>query len=707
MPQTATAQSYAGYPDYYSQQQQQQSQYYYPQGYQAQGTASRVTSQPQTATTAAAPTSATADNTHRTSGGSFDYAQAQAAYPSAYSQHQYMPQGRSSIPGHSSQWQGYPMASPSVPHGYSGQPGHYPMQPWQGGGYYPPGNQPPHTAPPAPTNKKTKKEAKDEYKGLGKRAPEAVDHVEPPVEKETKKGKKGKKEPEEKPIPKPPPKSHLHPPRQAQSAWQLFFTDELNKAKAAAAQGNSPGGTPLHAKLNVAQIAKDAGTAYANLDGEQKKYYAAKVQESKEQYARELKVWQATLTPEDIRVENAFRAQQRKEGKSRKGNLKDPNAPKKPLSAYFLFLKGIRENDDLRAKVWAEETETTKQSVLAAERWRSLSDDEKRVGPNPLGVVHRYHMLTIQPFLQQAERDKQDYEAARKVYEDEAAARARGEEYVHKTDPHAEASKIVPPIPLAAVTNEHGQTVSIDSIVAPPTPAVETQPQARAETTSLPDFAQFTNVSDEDTKPAETATFDQSMDDFQGFSDPLEDMDLSGLGAMTADGEQSHQQWDLTNLMGEQSGVQSKEQSADANVDVAPTMAEAVSESTELPSEPVAKTEPEIQQVATEAEGEMSVPDVGPSAQPASGAPTEEVSEMPQADAPPFIEDSNDAGPTEHSESAEQPSFGAGAGGEGVADDNAAANGTSHDAQSSPKTAEPAPSTEEPTMEPAGETDNQ
>lgn len=376
-PQTATAQQYSSYPDYYP---QQQSQYYYPQqSYQTPATSSRQGSQSQNAATATAPASAPLDTSHRNT--SFDYSQAQAAYPSAYSQHPYMQQGGRSSAAGASQWQGYSMPQSSVPHGYPGQQGHYPMQPWQGS-YYAPGVQAPHTAPPAPSTKKSKKEPKDEYKGLGKRVPEPVEAE--PVEKELKKGKKGKKD-EEKPIPKPPPKSHLHPPRQAQSAWQLFFADELNKAKAAAAQGNSPGGTPHHAKLNVAQIAKDAGTAYAALDGERKKYYAQKVQESKEQYARERKIWEATLTPEDIKIENVFRAQQRKDGKSRKGNLKDPNAPKKPLSAYFLFLKGIRENDDLRAKVWAEETETTKQSVLAAERWRSLSDDEKRVSLGCIG----------------------------------------------------------------------------------------------------------------------------------------------------------------------------------------------------------------------------------------------------------------------------------------------------------------------------------
>jgi hypothetical protein len=199
------------------------------------------------------------------------------------------------------------------------------------------------------------------------------------------KSKKGKKD-EAKPAPKAPTKSHLKPPRQAPSAWQLFFADELNKAKAAAAAeaGSTPGGTPIHPKLNVAQIAKDAGAAYAGLSEDRKAYYARKVEEGKVQYQKDLATWQATLTPEDIKAENAFRAQQRKDGKSRKGNLKDPNAPKKPLSAYFLFLKGIRENDDLRKSVWADESETTRQSVLAAERWRGLSDDEKRVsGANP------------------------------------------------------------------------------------------------------------------------------------------------------------------------------------------------------------------------------------------------------------------------------------------------------------------------------------
>ena len=292
-------------------------------------------------------------------------------YPTPQYPYQWPQQSRSSMPpGQSSQWQGYPMASQPMPHGYPSHMQQYPMQPWQG--YYPPGTQP-HPSTMAPmASKKGKDKGKDDYKTGSKRLSDPVE-----LSPSDKKGKKFKKD-EEKPIPKPPPKSHLKAPPQAQSMWQLFFTDELNKAKAAA-RATSPGGTVQSAKLNVAKIAQEAGIAYNKLNDEQKAYYGEKVAESKAEHEEALKNWHKTLTPEDIRKENVYRAQMRKEGKSRKGNLKDPNAPKKPLSAYFLFLKGIRENDDLRAEVWGKETETTKQSVLAAERWRGLSDDERRV----------------------------------------------------------------------------------------------------------------------------------------------------------------------------------------------------------------------------------------------------------------------------------------------------------------------------------------
>ena len=51
-----------------------------------------------------------------------------------------------------------------------------------------------------------------------------------------------------------PQKSMLRPPKLAPSAWQLYFTDFIQRAQASTTK-----------KLNVAQAAKEAGQEYANL----------------------------------------------------------------------------------------------------------------------------------------------------------------------------------------------------------------------------------------------------------------------------------------------------------------------------------------------------------------------------------------------------------------------------------------------------------
>ncbi|KAJ8475482.1 hypothetical protein ONZ51_g6527 [Trametes cubensis] len=151
--------------------------------------------------------------------------------------------------------------------------------------------------------------------------------------------------------------------------------------------------------IGVAAAAREDGQEYAKLSPEEKEPYRRRSQKAKEE-REELKAYMRTLTPDDIKRENAYRTAQCKAGKSRKGNLKGPNAPKKPLSAYFMFLRRIRSDPELVEEVFGDETETTKQSVLAAGKWRSMTDEQHK------------------PFLAQAEREKLEYEAARKAYEE-------------------------------------------------------------------------------------------------------------------------------------------------------------------------------------------------------------------------------------------------------------------------------------------------
>ncbi|KAJ7572563.1 hypothetical protein C8J56DRAFT_807203 [Mycena floridula] len=200
----------------------------------------------------------------------------------------------------------------------------------------------------------------------------------------------------------------VRPPKLAPSAWQLYFTDWIQRQQASSSTR----------KLNVAQAAKEAGLEYASLSAEDKEVFgnsmfsdvssdssflapiSGRSQGMKEARERELSAYMRTLTPDDIKRENAYRTAQRKAGKSRKSNIKDPNAPKKPLSAYFMFLQRIRANPHMVQDIFGDETETTKQSVLAAAKWRAMTDDERK------------------PYLAQAEQEKMEYENARRLYED-------------------------------------------------------------------------------------------------------------------------------------------------------------------------------------------------------------------------------------------------------------------------------------------------
>ncbi|KAI0053683.1 hypothetical protein FA95DRAFT_1481141 [Auriscalpium vulgare] len=232
-----------------------------------------------------------------------------------------------------------------------------------------------------------------------------------------------------------PQKSLLRPPKLAPSAWQLYFTDWIQRHQASSTR-----------KLNVAQAAKEAGVEYARLSLEEKEPYKRRSLAMKEVRERDHAAYMSSLTPDDIKRENTFRAAQRKAGKSRKGNIKDPNAPKKPLSAYFMFLQRIRSDALLVREVFGDETETTKQSVLAAGKWRSMTDDERK------------------PFLAQAEQEKLEYEAARKLYEEGTTGYGTSISFSVLPESPFQSTAAVPLRPLRSVKAEvHGSESESDS----------------------------------------------------------------------------------------------------------------------------------------------------------------------------------------------------------------------------------------------------
>jgi len=93
-------------------------------------------------------------------------------------------------------------------------------------------------------------------------------------------------------------------------------------------------------------------------------------------------------------------------------------------------------------EVFGLETETTKQSVLAAAKWRSMTDDERK------------------PFLAQAEQEKLDYEAARRMYEEGTAA--HGSSINFSILPHDDAFRTLRPVKVETFSSDESEGFSTD-----------------------------------------------------------------------------------------------------------------------------------------------------------------------------------------------------------------------------------------------------
>ena len=249
----------------------------------------------------------------------------------------------------------------------------------------------------------------------------------------------------------------------------------------------------------------------------------------------------------------------------------------------------------------------------------------------------------MQPYLQQAEQDKKEYESARKLYEQDAAARARGEEVPIRNVLISEISSVgKSEMPKILKRDEgHVQEAIADPNIEPPI-----EPQSG----SL-NYSNFTP------KTPEQHETDNSIDieEFNGFQDPLEDLDL-GFQANNRHPDAEHMgQWNgLNPLIGsagehrsiissvprgnvDATGLFVPEESRE-DISVAPTMEEALDETqSDIPTNSLTIVESgkpkDTRAIAAESEGFLAVPPELDEVIPifanghGSGEPTEEITD--------------------------------------------------------------------------------
>ncbi|KAF9361885.1 exp1-like protein [Mortierella sp. AD094] len=170
------------------------------------------------------------------------------------------------------------------------------------------------------------------------------------------KAKKAEAKPKSKPKVEP-----IELPKRPGTAWSLFFVEHLDKVKASGKEV-----VPVIETANASAIWKQLS------DEEKQKYddkYKAKLAEFKKQMDQRLQ----ELSPAEFKLENSRRQALRAAGKKSLPSLKDPNAPKRPLSSFFLFAREQRESGRFNSLPFLD------QGRAFAEAWGKISESEKAV----------------------------------------------------------------------------------------------------------------------------------------------------------------------------------------------------------------------------------------------------------------------------------------------------------------------------------------
>eukprot|EP00613_Pedinella_sp_CCMP2098_P071977 CAMPEP_0171913252 /NCGR_PEP_ID=MMETSP0993-20121228/11615_1 /TAXON_ID=483369 /ORGANISM="non described non described, Strain CCMP2098" /LENGTH=754 /DNA_ID=CAMNT_0012547207 /DNA_START=29 /DNA_END=2293 /DNA_ORIENTATION=- len=193
------------------------------------------------------------------------------------------------------------------------------------------------------------------------------------------------------PVKKKKAKKDPNAPKQAKSSYMFFAEAERETIKA-----ENPEAT-------FGELGKLTGAKWKTLSEEDKTSYNAQAAVAKDEY----KVAMAAYVPpepasgDDEAEEPAAGAKKKRKVKAKK----DPNAPKKPLTGYFIFMATAREG----VKAENPEASVGELGKLMGAKWKALSDEEKA------------------PFNEKSEAAKEEYKVALAAYQAKASGGADAE----------------------------------------------------------------------------------------------------------------------------------------------------------------------------------------------------------------------------------------------------------------------------------------
>jgi len=154
-------------------------------------------------------------------------------------------------------------------------------------------------------------------------------------------------------------------PRKPQNAYWIFLSDNRDALTKEAGSSSGPA------------VGKVAGAKWKGMSAAAKAPYEKKAATFKAQYEKDMAAFKAAGGEVGKRRAEKAEAKREKAGK-RARKAKDPNKPKRPASAYWLWL------NDQRATIMAEVEKkhgkkvVSEVSKIGGERWKTVADKVKK-----------------------------------------------------------------------------------------------------------------------------------------------------------------------------------------------------------------------------------------------------------------------------------------------------------------------------------------
>jgi len=153
------------------------------------------------------------------------------------------------------------------------------------------------------------------------------------------------------------PKARKDPnkPKGVKSAY-IFFVEEQRNV-------NDKNGE----QLSFAELSKKCGVMWSDMNDDEKSKYVEQSEKDRKRHKNEMKNY---VPPQ---ADSGSDSEDEGASKKKKKKAKDPNAPKRPITAYFFFAADKRpeiKKDDPSLGI-------TQIAARIGEQWRGLDDDDK------------------------------------------------------------------------------------------------------------------------------------------------------------------------------------------------------------------------------------------------------------------------------------------------------------------------------------------